>query len=957
MPIILQRFSGLLPKVHPELLPEVAAARAERCDLSSGKVVPRKKHRPAGAVPAGTKTVYKRAGDWLTWNKDVDVIRSPVSNDAHSRIYYSGDGAPRVTGKTPERPPGQTPQNLITNGDFSEKELIRETIISNGHFAAGLEGWEFYPDSGQWPSTRTAENGYAEIRIIERPADFSRLYKTNLSLTAGLLYTVSFRCRASAEEVQIRARIAEKVEEEYFGHGNGSELEETVGIEWQEYSFSYKAKNSVQDAGFFFLPDVSLPYPTQETVFLDDVVIREEHEPAGWEFLAGDVEPPAEIDTSGGEGAVIIESAASNGVYPELRRLDVSMRAGKTYRVTFYGKAETAGDVIVVVFGENKDGSYNVEGYKTLVEFSDTQTYWKKYTLEYTAKQTRSDGGLRFYFDMPLNAGNIWIDRVSVVELSPAEIVSNGYSTFRLGVPAPASELALDVRQKEVLRWKRVWQYQYEEPDGTVSQSGSLIEGEQVFEMIPGQNYRLPGIPPKAVGVSADAMFIAYFDGYSDTEIQTYLGRVYPDISLYKNQTDLYVDGALVSMAQVNSAAAEFTLSFDTSRESEFRKERAYVYTFVTAYGEEGPPSDPTGLIEVSPVQNVFISGLPVAAPSGFENVIKKRLYRTAATAAGTVYQMVSDIDLRAATFTDEKTDAELLGVLSSADWNPPPETLSGLGVTSNGVCFGFTGRSVHFSEPYYPHAWPAKYQFECQSEIVAVKASETGVVVLTKNEPEVIQGDSPATMQRLRLPVQQGCASKRSAVVYRGGVVYATPDGIGIISGMSHSMISDPYFERHNWQEFSPSEMVAAVHNQELLLYSSGTGLIADLKNGILVTDSETKPDCFFQDADNDTLYFVEGETLYEWEGDPDPVSATWRSRMYVFSRPHAPFSIQIQASGYPVTMRFFADDELVLETPVPDARLRKIPVLRRTERWAFEVTSAAQIRRITIGTPGGKL
>lgn len=537
--------------------------------------------------------------------------------------------------------------------------------------------------------------------------------------------------------------------------------------------------------------------------------------------------------------------------------------------------------------------------------------------------------------------------------------VRGSLGTFALGVPAPAGIQRVTTKQKDEIRWTRSWQYQYEEPDGTVSQSGVLTEPADITELIAGQSYTLNAIPAKAAGVSTDAVFIAYFDAYTKSAIPTYLGRVYPDISLYINQTDLYIDGALVSMAQVNAVGATFSLSFDTSRASDYVKDRAYVYTWVTAYGEESAPSDPTELIEVSPVQDVVFTDLPNQAPDGYPNVVKKRLYRTLTTEAGTLYRMVADIDLADSVYTDSALDSELLGVLDTSDWQPPPAGLSGLCVTSNGVCCGFSGRTVYFSEPYIPHAWPAKYEFQTQSDIVAVKPSEAGIVVLTVNEPELIQGDTPETMQRVRLPVQQGCASKRSAVIYRGGVVYATPDGIGLISGFNHTMISDAYFERDDWQKLNPATMVASVHNQELLLYSATESLIADMKNGHLTVDSGTSPVCFFQDADSDRLYFVQNNRIKQWRGGAENMSASWWSRTYLFSRPSAPVSVQVQATGYPVTINFHTNDSIgpVLTMKITDSKLRKIPVVRRTERWSFEVESIFEVRKLVIGTAGGKL
>jgi hypothetical protein len=152
----------------------------------------------------------------------------------------------------------------------------------------------------------------------------------------------------------------------------------------------------------------------------------------GWTFDAGDATPPAQLDTSNGEGAVIIVAAASTTIYPELNRFDIAMAAGKTYRVSFRCKVQNAGDQIRFRLAENKDGSYWETGYEYTLITTETTTTWKTFSFYYTAQLTRSDGALIFYLDVPLNAGNIWIDDVSVVEMPKA----NGW-TFSPGTNNP----------------------------------------------------------------------------------------------------------------------------------------------------------------------------------------------------------------------------------------------------------------------------------------------------------------------------------------------------------------------------------------------------------------------------------------------------------------------------------------------------------------------------------------
>lgn len=42
-------------------------------------------------------TWAKRNGYWLHWTTDVNVVRSPVAGDPYQRVYYTGDGAPKMT--------------------------------------------------------------------------------------------------------------------------------------------------------------------------------------------------------------------------------------------------------------------------------------------------------------------------------------------------------------------------------------------------------------------------------------------------------------------------------------------------------------------------------------------------------------------------------------------------------------------------------------------------------------------------------------------------------------------------------------------------------------------------------------------------------------------------------------------------------------------------------------------
>ena len=96
----IQAPKGERPLVDASLLEDTAAQVARNVRLNNGAIRPLK---DVATVQATTtvgqaKTVFKYSDTvWLEWETDVDVVRSPIANDAYDRVYYTGDGVPKVT--------------------------------------------------------------------------------------------------------------------------------------------------------------------------------------------------------------------------------------------------------------------------------------------------------------------------------------------------------------------------------------------------------------------------------------------------------------------------------------------------------------------------------------------------------------------------------------------------------------------------------------------------------------------------------------------------------------------------------------------------------------------------------------------------------------------------------------------------------------------------------------------
>lgn len=90
------QLSGEIPRMLPRLLPDGAAQYAANVRLEDGGLTPIRQARSVATVngtPGQIKTIYKWLDQWLSWPGIVNCAPGPVAED---RLYYTGDGAPKM---------------------------------------------------------------------------------------------------------------------------------------------------------------------------------------------------------------------------------------------------------------------------------------------------------------------------------------------------------------------------------------------------------------------------------------------------------------------------------------------------------------------------------------------------------------------------------------------------------------------------------------------------------------------------------------------------------------------------------------------------------------------------------------------------------------------------------------------------------------------------------------------
>jgi hypothetical protein len=385
---------------------------------------------------------------------------------------------------------------------------------------------------------------------------------------------------------------------------------------------------------------------------------------------------------------------------------------------------------------------------------------------------------------------------------------------------------------------------------------------------------------------------------------------------------------------------------------------RTYVYTYVSRYGEEGPPSSASELVKVGSGQAVEIVGMS-AAPSGDYDITLKRIYRSSATGTSAQFQFVVEIPVSQANYTDKIEQAALGEVLLTEGWNIPPQGLKGLKLLSNGAAIGFKDNTAYLSEPNLPHAWP--HQYPIDETIVGIGVMRQSAVLLTNSHPYVMSGADPQAMSLEQLELPQACVSKRSIVDTGDGVLYASPDGLVSISAGGIDIITKGLLSREQWQAYNPSSMVAAVHdNRYHVAYTTTSGtrgmLVFDFSGqGAVMTTSDINSSsaitAMYAEPKTDTLYMLQGGNIVRFNAGT-ALTYTWRSKIF-----RAPFAMnfgraQVVASGYPIIMKVYADGVLRLTKNVVNGNMFHLPAGFRALDWEIELLGNTSVTQVSVAT-----
>ncbi|EGB0326532.1 TPA: hypothetical protein ACIVON_004784 [Salmonella enterica subsp. enterica serovar Poona] len=386
---------------------------------------------------------------------------------------------------------------------------------------------------------------------------------------------------------------------------------------------------------------------------------------------------------------------------------------------------------------------------------------------------------------------------------------------------------------------------------------------------------------------------------------------------------------------------------------------RFYTETYVTDYGEEGPPGPASQKVVVTyPGSSVDLQ--LQAPPLQNSNITRRRIYRSASGGGEADFLLVAELAASVLSYRDEVSSDALGPAMQTWHYMPPPSNMQGLCLMANGIAAGFAGNEVMFSEAFLPYAWPDSYRQTTEDDIVAIAPVGTALVVATKGEPYLFSGVSPANISGMKLPQTQACISRSSMVAMDGFVLYAGTNGLVSVDGNGNAVnATEKIISPEQWNTlFNPSSIRAYLYRGEYVArYTKADGSHAVFifnPQDMDIRYMNTSFDAAYHQMESDTLYLVSGNNLVIFQGGTKPVPFRWRSKKFVASEGTGFACLRI-VSRYPerVGVTLYTDGRQALQLPPGSlsSGVLKLPPMTGTE-WEIEVSGFARVERLTLST-----
>lgn len=418
-------------------------------------------------------------------------------------------------------------------------------------------------------------------------------------------------------------------------------------------------------------------------------------------------------------------------------------------------------------------------------------------------------------------------------------------------------------------------------------------------------------------------------------------------------------------------------VGFERSREM-----RAYSYTFVNSYGEEGQPSPISDIVDADYDSTATIGLSIPPLEDGYEEPVFIRIYRAGSgwseegewEGSMSDFFHVDDIPYQEGNFTyEDLADNSCLGETCMSEcYYPPLDCLQNITSTDDGVLVASEGKNLWFSEPWRFHAWSCHLNLDDCIEAIVVNGAF--IYVATTGHPYVIsiknaEVDCTCCREVNKIQHPHPIACKKSMVKTHNGVMWASNTGLVQLSGGSLQIDTHDFMSEDDWQEWYPHDITGVYYKGMYLGFNSERGFIWDFNDGIYAdsypgesgkfTQLDITPYAAYVSKQNFLFLTFDGG-IYRFDNSDTFMPYIWRSKLHVegglqnFSAMKIVFEkwLRTRKSPNPVIMRLYADGKLVFTRKVSCSRPFRLPKGYDALNWEIELQGIESIMEVHMAT-----
>lgn len=434
--------------------------------------------------------------------------------------------------------------------------------------------------------------------------------------------------------------------------------------------------------------------------------------------------------------------------------------------------------------------------------------------------------------------------------------------------------------------------------------------------------------------------------------------------------------------------------------------DRAYVYTWVTSYGEEGPPSAPaaaSGNNDGTWTIDNFDTAVPDAAQRDVTHI---NIYRTVTAATGTAeYYFVAQITLATASYDDNSIDTLVAGigiVLESTFWFPPEAAMDGIVSFPGGIIIGWRENTIFMTVPFRPHAWSPIFSISVEYPVVGIGVTGNTAVVATQGQPVAVTMTTPDTASQQKIEAPEPCLERGSIVGSPEGVFYASQNGLMMFGPAGFANITKDIISKEEWlTQYLPGQTNACRYQTQYIgLTQPGGGYVLDASDarlGFVELAGLSGASMIQNDVWSGEVFLISAGQVFKWDdAETDERLWRWASKRFLF-----PYEINIGACRLttkrehfsaltakppadpigtftpPVTpgagvpqevtgsvptwaaflLRVYVDGALTLERYVYNSDTIRLPSGFRSDDWQFEIIGARPLAKFEFAETAKEL